>query len=276
MKKNNTFDLGRFGKYLIYDLNNCRINFGISMIILILMGIITYFLTGISSVVFLGKWVSTPIMGRIPILGLSILIMAIAMPSKCYGFLTDKGLGSQWLMLPASKLEKFLSMMIMTLIVVPFLTIGGFLLCDWLLCIIDSNCGQSIVSAACNIMSLGEIATEELAPLFPFIENKWILYDEMPQMILPFVLGAIIFKRNKSAKTILCLIMIGIIFGLVGTPLLFNSVLDGSLVCSSDEEAIETITSIGNNLILVDTISDSIINIGLLVAIYLRINHLKH
>lgn len=58
MKKNNTFDLGRFGKYLIYDLNNCRVNFGISMIILILMGIITYFLTGISSVVFIGKWVS--------------------------------------------------------------------------------------------------------------------------------------------------------------------------------------------------------------------------
>ena len=54
--KNDIFDLKRFGNYFVTDIKNAIANYGWSMIILILFGLISYILVGLISTIATYSW----------------------------------------------------------------------------------------------------------------------------------------------------------------------------------------------------------------------------
>lgn len=113
------FDFKRFGKYFVFDLRSCAANYGYSLTLICLMGVIIYIGTVSMGLLFNGSWGGPDIGFRNSVFCFSMFVLAVTMPVKCYGRLTEKRAGSEWLMIPASKLEKYLSMVLITVAAVP-------------------------------------------------------------------------------------------------------------------------------------------------------------
>lgn len=124
----NTFKISRFGKYFVYDLKRQWKNIGMLMLIFALSPIIFYMIymffaamfDGGLLKIFTGTGIDGPSGGvRFGIFAVMTTIFVMLFPSRAYGEITNKAKGSEWLMLPASRLEKFTSMMLISLIVIP-------------------------------------------------------------------------------------------------------------------------------------------------------------
>ena len=180
-------DFNRFGKYFVSDLKSCAVNYGYSLILICLMGLIIYIGTVSMGLLFNGTWGGPTEAFRSNVFWLSMFVMAVTMPVKCYGGLTEKKTGSQWLMIPASKLEKFLSMVLITAVFIPMIAFCVSLGLDALLCAVDHTCGSSLISA------------------FIGADQK---INSIISLSLSFLLGAIFFKSSKTVKTFLVLFAI--------------------------------------------------------------------
>ena len=134
--------------------------------------------------------------------------------ARLYGYLTKKDEGSDWILLPASKAEKFVSMLIQALIVVPVGVLGVFLCTDWLLCLVDHGCGQSLIAGyfsmaeefgggeaaeAMSIMGLSTFGFLVLSIIGCFVNYLF------------FVLCGICFKKNKIVFAFLILFGLSVV-----------------------------------------------------------------
>ena len=135
----NTFNFSRFRKYFVYDLKRQWKNIGMLMLIFALSPVIFYMLymffaalfDGGLMKLFSGMSIDGPsIWVRFGMAAVMITIFVMLFPSRAYGEITNKAKGSEWLMLPASRLEKFTSMMLISLIVIPLVYVVGYFLSD--------------------------------------------------------------------------------------------------------------------------------------------------
>ncbi len=295
MKNNDTFDFRRFGKYFASDIKTCWTNYGLSLLtIALLFPVAVYFITTTFNFVVNSTW-DGPDMGvRVFVFAVAMICMIVTMPVKCYGRITEKQYGSFWLMLPASRLEKFASMFLMTCIIVPVTGIVLYIGMDAVICAFDHTCGSSLTAGAMKfIRNMGDI--EELTMNFvdenidiedaALIQqilgqiNSPLLYaDEIIGMTLPFLLGAVFFKRGKTVKTILALFAISTAVSIVATPIMeswASNVFNG---LNDDPAVLTRLFDNGffKNLVLIDTISDTIVNLALMAGLWFRIKTLKH
>lgn len=287
---NDIFNLRRFGKYLASDAGNCVANYGLSMAIISLMGLIIYVGTVMMGLIFNGEWGGPDSNFRIFTFFTALVVMMFTMPVKCYGRITEKRFGTQWLMVPASSFEKFLSMVIMSVIAVPAVTCTVYFAVDAILCALDGTCGQSIITSFKSLLdsfTAISIASESDMEIYPNlasfvmqVSNPWLYVDDIMGMFLITLLGAVIFKKGKSAKTILSYFAIVIVLGLMFTPFakaFFNEFAAMSFNLNSTEELNQLFgKEIFTHAALLDTLNDTVVNIALLVAIYFRIKTLKH
>ena len=145
MKTKDIFDFRRFRKYFVSDLKTCSANYGLSLLtISLLTPLALYVITVAFNLILHLGWEGPSLAFRSIVFGIAMFCMVVTMPVKCYGGLTDKQYGSFWLTLPASRLEKFLSMLIITCIVAPFAGIVLYLGLDALISTMDKTCGGSI------------------------------------------------------------------------------------------------------------------------------------
>ena len=287
---NDIFNIRRFGKYLAADAGNCAANYGLSMLLISLMSVVIYAGTVLMGLLFNGRWAGPEFGFRLFTFFTALIVMVLTMPVKCYGRITEKRFGTQWLMVPASSFEKFLSMVIMTVIAVPVVTCGVYFAADALLCAIDGSCGQSIITSfrsALDTFAEISIASESDMELYPNlasfimqVSNPWLYVDDIIGMFLITLLGAIIFKKGKTAKTILYYILIVTICGMAFTPVatsFFKSFAEMSFNFDSPEAANMLFgKEIFKHAALLDTLNDTVVNLALLTAIYFRIKTLKH
>ena len=272
------FNIRRFGKYFVSDLRGAAANFGLSLVLLACSGIIVYLFMGFFSLITSGTWDGSGMAIRFATLAISYVVLMISMPPKCYGHLTDKCAGSAWLMIPASTLEKCLSMVLITTLVIPVIFFGLHCGLDAILCAIDPNCGDSFFTIMGTIPSLlDEIPEIAVAEFVTDMMRPYSFIDDHVYGILVFLLGAICFKKNKSAKTILCLIGLSMGVSMIVSPVVLHSMVSmaGSLAEISDPSVIFN-SPLFNNLKVFDTVSDLVLMAGLLVAIYFRVRTLKH
>ncbi len=284
--KNDIFDFRRFGKYFLSDLRTCSANFGLSLITLSLITFgITYVFTIINNLIFDEVWAGPDNGLRMFIYAVNLMAVVILMPVKCYGGLTDKKYGSFWLSLPASGMEKFASMLINTIIIAPLAASMLFVGIDALTCLFDQTCGTPVAVSMYKISEIlgqirstgefsGERVPESLMPFISQITNGWLYIDDLFGISLPFLLGAIFFKKNKTAKTLLSLFGFGMAASMISAPLMQHWGLE--IIESADQ--IEGLFSHGffRNVALWDTLSDTVVNLALLTGIWFRIKTLKH
>ena len=109
--------------------------------------------------------------------------------------------------------------------------------------------------------------------------NSPLLYaDELIGMTLPFLLGAVFFKKSKTVKTILVLFAFSTAVSIVSTPIMESWASNVFDSLNDDPAVITRLFDNGffKNLVVIDTISDTIVNLALMAGVWFRIKTLKH
>lgn len=224
----NTFKISRFGKYFVYDLKRQWKNIGMLMLIFALSPVIFYMLYMFFAALFdrglmklfSGMSIDGPsIWVRFGMAAVMITIFVMLFPSRAYGEITDKAKGSEWLMLPASRLEKFTSMMLISLIVIPLVYVVVYFLSDAFVCLLDKSCGDSLMSFRIN----KEIGSSDF--VIP-ANGFWILASSIVENAIVFLLGGLIFKKWKVVGTVLVLFALQMVFSGLLSAFITNADLE--------------------------------------------------
>lgn len=287
---NDVLNLNRFGRYLVTDIKNAVAKFGVSMLVMATLSLTGYLLTGFMSMIVGNGWHSLEIVGRMFLFAIATVVVFLSAPSKIFGFFTDKREGSSYLMVPVSTLEKTISMVIVACIVVPFVFFAIYFSLDQILCLIDGKCGDSIIMTINNGQSfikeflinapadVNSVLPGGIADAWP-----WLYLDDIAETLLIFLYGALIFKSSKPAKTIGCLILISIVLSMIMAPIFAHGVFEKFKMAAdsgmSPEQLIDMFPVLSwmyRNAALSDTISDTVVNVGLFVLIYFRVKRMQH
>lgn len=287
---NDIFDIRRFGKYFVTDAKGCLANYGLSMILISMMGLIVYAGTIIMGLLLQGQWEGPGLGFRVFTFIACLFLLAFTMPAKYYGRITGKRSGTQWLLIPASSFEKSLSMILIAAIVMPLAVCLVYLGMDSLLCALDATCGRGIAASFRSLLDkfleiaiASESDISQFSALSHFIKQvscPWLYVDDIIQIFLITLTGAVFFKKGKTPMTILSYIAITTALGLALTPLtnvFFNEF--AALNFEADTpEAMNQLFGMGifKHAALLDTISDTLMNLALIAAIYFRVKTLKH
>lgn len=228
MNMDNTFKISRFGKYFVYDLKRQWKNIGMLMLIFSLFPIIFYMIymffaamfDGGLMKIFIGLEIDGPAGGtRFGVFAVMSTIFVMLFPSRAYGEITNKAKGSEWLMLPASRLEKFTSMMLISLIVIPLVYVVVYFLSDAFVCLLDKSCGDSLMSFRIN----KEIGSSDF--VIP-ANGLWILASTIVGNAIVFLLGGLIFKKWKVVGTVLVLFALEMVFSGLLSAFITNADLE--------------------------------------------------
>lgn len=215
----NVFNLKRAGNYFCHDLNTAKNNYLYSMLILGLMPIIIFILYELFALIFnRGQFDEIDSTFQKVMFTISVATLVITFPIKQYGRLTDKRYGSDWLMLPASTFEKWLSMVLMTCLVVPVVFLVLNLGSDWLLSVIFPNLYPDAIVSSDSLGKFLNVFNGDFADETGISVNMLgACYASWCENILIVTLGAVLFKKAKFPKTLLACtgIMIVIFFLIV-------------------------------------------------------------
>ncbi len=278
----NVFDIRRFGKYFTYDLNNAWSNFGISAIVSGLLPLIFLVFFVIFGLIFDGRVPEFPSSVKFVIPMIILVILILSAPVKLYGSLTERKAGSDWLMIPASSFEKFLSMALMLCVVLPVVVFGLFSLCDLLLGWLVPAYGGSAVKMIPSVLSTvsGEPMNINGIPSSGFTAGGLVAMAFLTwcASILPFGLGAVCFKKGKAAKTILCIFALEMVLSIL-LVIIFKGGYDSGFELGQflsrhlGEMTAGKVQFLANLLINLNFL---IVVGGLLTALFFRIKTLKH
>ena len=202
---NEIFDFKRFWTYFKYDLKQMWRNHSKAAIMIGGASAIFYVIWVLASLVFTQHWSSPVIYARAAVAVLAFTILELYMV-RAYGYLTDKKAGSNWLMVPASKAEKFVSMLLMVCIVIPLLFFVVYFVLDGFLSLVDPTYGQALFTGFTGVYSkliegiteLGAESPITFTPsslIFPSIISVFCNF-------LYFLLCGICFKKNKLVGAI--------------------------------------------------------------------------
>ena len=264
--KSEVFNGQRFWNWFKYDLTQMWRNQMKSAIGIGFSGLFIYILTVCYNLVFNKTWEGSDESTRMAVLLFAFIFLELSQV-KTYGFLTRKDRGSAWLMAPASTFEKWASIILMTLVVIPGLFFIAFLGTDWILCLLDHSIGDSLV------LSLGDagasFSNEVASGNIPFgwgtvialgISSLWVNF-------LYFVLCGMCFKKNKLLWALLVIFGLSMVFSLIGSSVL---AMGGGI--DVNIETVEELMPYLHSFILICFL----LAVGLAWGIYYRLETLKH
>ena len=262
---NKIFSFNRFWKYFKYDLVNAKSNFGLSLLILGFLPLMAFIIGNLLSMLFSGEWAPFPGAGFSGFaMGVSFVISAIILGVKLYGSLTDKKAGSNWIMIPASTFEKFLSMILIVFVVVPVCLAALLLISDLILRIFPGYTPiTSYIGDVANTLATNGVKVN-------YIAMMWCMWG---QYALAFLLGAIVFKKAKVGKTILWAFIIGTVLGLIMTRFIGTSNLPEIFIKDASQVNIATVQSRLNWFLNITWIGWIVLLCG---GIFWRLKTIKH
>ena len=213
---NKTFDIKRFGNVLRHDAMSYLQNFGWTLVVLLAIPILIWFILYIN-MDDIEAVVNSERYGFLLVLAIIAMILA---PSRLYKNANDSRKGIQFAMLPASNLEKFLSMSIYCLVVTPILYLVGAVAIDCILTLIPGKnpYGGFVFGGIFDTIIVMVELTDDL-DLLPLPFYQVFLF--LPYVSI-FMFTNMIFKRRKVSKTIGILALIGIIFMVIFIRVILN------------------------------------------------------
>lgn len=261
------FDFKRFATYLEYDLNNAKNNFGLTLLICGLMPAITYIMSGIFSSLLSGTWVTNAVPAQITAFIIAGIVLILNFPVKVYGGISEKRKGSNWLMIPASTFEKFLSMILMTVVVLPLCASILFFGTDFLMSLFAPGYDTITELSISNLFKDSKV--DEMLERIGY--NGYVeSYRQFTMYALMFLLGALCFKSGKVGKTFLVIIGASIVISMIFIGLVGNVHFSEEYIQTYEpDDFLNIMRNIGR-------IANIIIFSGLIGGIYYRIRTLKH
>lgn len=265
---NNIFDFKRFGNYFLYDLRNAKNNYALSLLICGTLPIIVFAFAQLLSLIFMQRFTTLEMIPKLMQFGIAYTIVLLGAGAKIYGNLTEKRSGSNFLMIPASTFEKWLSMVLIVCIVLPVGLLSLQLGSDALMSLLFPNhYGDRVLE-----LSFLQGWIDSLSESGVSIKFEWLCFLDWVSSILVFVLGALCFKKSKIGKTILCLFAFSTILSIIAVILVGHRGPDFIGFFDRDMSPIEAVNIV--NWIL--NINFLVLIGGLLGGIYYRLRTLKH
>ena len=237
---NNTFDWTRFCKVVRKDFNNIWRNAGTSLLIITLLPILAWLLwwalSGIEEIPAIAPEV------RWCFIAGSVLLAAMVSPSRMYRTANLQKEGIYFAMLPASKLEKYLSMLLFTIVVCPLLCFLGGMVLDYFLTLLpfgpynkwlwqtdylaDALDGYRALVAG----KFPDVNQDTMLLVQVFTPWKVVLYALFCHLsnVALFLFTNTIFKKHKVLQTLLWTWLISFVLNLVLTPVMGAMMLSGN------------------------------------------------
>ena len=214
---NNTLNINRLGKVIKRDGASFAQNLGLALIILWAIPVIIWLFGNMTP--FNGKM--DPF-SRLGIIGTLRNILIIIAPARLYKYCNNSRQGMGYAMMPASSLEKFISMVFYCIIVAPIVYIVGALAVDSVLALIGGSYEGFAVPAYFdkyaqlkhaldNKMFLSE---EDYSSVNDSISLSFFITLKIASVIMLssiFMFGNMVFKKHKTGKMIGILILLSII-----------------------------------------------------------------
>lgn len=271
-----TFNFTRFSKYFRFDLANIWRRHGKTALLLGGASIILYFVWAIFGLIFTFEWCSAPTIARV--VGFVIVLIAFEFfMIFLYGHVTDRKAGPDYILLPASTLEKYISLILNAVIIIPLLFVGMYLACDALICLIDSNCGVPLVSGAITslqkaydgVLLFNEALAQEQIPVHYSIMGMLLpMISQVLFNMLFYIFCGILFKRLKLLWTLLTSWGFGMIVSM-GFGLIMPLFID---MFDTEEGALR----LASGMMDWSTVFNFLLAAGLAVAIFLRLKKMTH
>ncbi len=257
--QNEVFNGSRFWNYFKYDATQMLRNHMRAAIGIGLSGLIVYVIVVGFCLLFNGECYVA-----------SVILQLYQ--TRTYGYLTEKRKGSAWLMLPASTFEKWLSMILMTLIVIPVLFLVVSLTTDALVAALDPTVGNSLLYSFSHGM---RDISGQLININGEYNTSWSVHFLLPSMIVAFcanylffLLCGILFKKHKILSAFVIIFVVSSLFSIVASLLDINT----NVEVNDFAEAELFIRSIFNTVTWVS----GLIAVGLAGGIFYRLKTLKH
>ena len=221
---NNTFNINRFGKILKHDGLNFFPNLILTLAILWAIPVIVYLFAALMPTHDIND--AFDAISRIDLISTLTNIAIIIAPARLYRYCNDSRKGINYAMLPASTLEKFLSMIIYCVIVTPIIYVAGALAIDSILALFHGPYEGFAVSYYFDTFAkINAVLDRDNIML----DESWVLYYKSlsPTFMIIlsalgtltissiFMFGNMIFKKRKTGKMLGILILLFIIFMVV-------------------------------------------------------------
>lgn len=278
---NNTFSFNRFKDLLLKDGKMYIRNYGTNLIVFCCLNAIFW--------VFNLLFGSSSVQGfRFGMLCTWTALAMMMVPEKAYGKANLSREGVGFAMLPASSLEKFVSMFIYCAIVTPVVVFFGGYLVDALLSLfpfggfekpIHLYTINEVVRMIDNSEGVVQSSNMELSfgDVFPVGVIRTSLYVGIIQWAAIFMLGNMVFKKHKAGKTFASYLgisyVLSTIFGLAFTS--SNSRLKQWLE-NMDSVSEEEMIQIAHNGMICGMVVGLIITAVLLYFTYFKIKTQKY
>lgn len=219
---NEVFNGQRFWTYFKYDFTKMWRNHVKASILIGFSGLILYIIGIAFNAVFNQVWQAPGFGARLAVFFVACFALELYQ-TRTYGYLTNRRKGAAWLMIPASTFEKWLSMILMTLVVIPVAFLCTYSIIDGILALADPTYGKLLISAAQTAI---QNAQDALAEANNEYSTTWNMgFIALPVIIgyvcnfLYFLLCGISFKKNKILWAFLILFGASIILSTVMTTL---------------------------------------------------------
>ncbi len=237
---NNTFDWTRFCKVVRKDFNNIWRNAGTSLLIITLLPILAWLLwwalSGIEEMPAIAPEV------RWCFIAGSVLLAAMVSPSRMYRTANLQKEGIYFAMLPASKLEKYLSMLIFTIVVCPLLCFLGGMVLDYFLTLLPFGPYNKWLWQTDYLADALDGYRALVAGKFPDVTQdtmllvqvltpwKVVLYALLCHLsyVSLFLFTNTIFKKHKVLQTLLWTWLISFVLNIILTPIMGAMMLSGN------------------------------------------------
>ena len=278
---NNTFSFNRFKNLLLKDGKMYIRNFGTTLIALCCMPAILWILTLLVGYTAIGS-------SRLAIITASTAFAMLLAPSKVYGKANLSREGVGFAMLPASSLEKFISMFIYCAIVTPLVAFFGGYLIDAFLSIFPFGGFEKPI----HLYSLNDLAREvndsegavqmgtanvDFNDVFPIGVIRTSFYMGVIQWAAIFMLGNMLFKKHKAGKTFACYLGIGYLLSVImGVTMFANSKRVELWFRSMENYSPEQAVQLWHNTTIVGMVVCIIITVVLLYFTYRKIKTQKY
>ncbi|MGP1446092.1 MAG: hypothetical protein ACTTKO_00990 [Candidatus Limimorpha sp.] len=210
---NNTLDFNRLQKVIRFDAINYSQRFLKIMIIIIVSVLFGGWLIGTTQKVNINGD------QRLSYLLICFLLTTIFAPEKLYGNANDSRNGIRFAMLPASALEKTISMVLYCAIVTPILTGIIGLLTDGVLGLLPFGAFKGSFFAS-QIGKQSSLIADFFLQVF--------FYSCI------FIFGTVLFKKRQILKTIASLIALVVLLICIATPAIFSQYGEKVVVMISD------------------------------------------
>lgn len=277
---NNTFSFNRFKNLLLKDGKMYIRNFGTSLIVWCCLNAIFW----IFNLLF---GTSSDPMFRFGMLCTWTGLAMMMVPSKVYGNANLSREGVGFAMLPASSLEKFVSMFLYCAIVTPVVVFFGGYLVDTLLSLFPFGGFEKpihlytmneivrLFNDTEGVVCAGELDLS-IEQVFPIGVMRTALYAGIIQWAAIFMLGNMLFKKHKAGKTFVCYMGISYVLSTIFGAIAFTSDRMEQWLESLSDFPAEEIVRLWHNATIWGMIGGIVITAVLLYFTYRKIKTQKY